>query len=50
MRDASWVGESHDLAVEVDDTSRSVSCDPQPGADVVDLVNVVRVRGKIGTV
>ena len=50
MRDASWVGESHDSAVEVDDASRSVSCDPQPRADDVDLVNVVRVRGNVGTV
>ena len=50
MRNASWMGESHDSAVEVDDASRAVICDPQPRADDVDLVNVVRVRGEVGTI
>ena len=50
MRNASWMGESHDSAVEVDDTGRAVICDPQPRADDVDVVNVVRVRGEVGTV
>ena len=50
MRNASWMGESHDSAVEVDDASRSVCYDPQPGADDIYLVNVIRVSGKIGAV
>ena len=47
MRNASWMGESHDSAVEVDDTSRAVICDPQPRADDVDLVNVSVYVGRL---
>ena len=50
MRNASWMRESHDSSIEVNDTSRAVICDPQPSADDVDLVSVVRVRGEVGTV
>ena len=50
MRNASWMRESHDSAIEVDDTGRAVNGDPQPSADDVDLVGVVRVRREVGTV
>ena len=50
VRNASWMRESHDSTIEVDDTGRAVNCDPQPSADDVDLVSVVRVRGEVGTV
>ena len=50
VRNASWVRESHNSTIKVDDTGRAVNCDPQPSADVVDLVSVVRVRREVGTV
>ena len=50
MRNASWMRESHDSAVEVDDTSRAVICDPQPSADGVDLVGIICVRGEVETI
>ena len=50
VRNASWMRESHDSAIEVDDTGRAVNCDPQPSADDVDLVDVVRVRREVGTI
>ena len=50
VRNASWMRESHDSTIKVDDTGRAVNCDPQPSADDVDLVGVVRVRREVGTI
>ena len=50
VRDASWMGEGHDSTIKVDDTNWAVNCDPQPSADDVDLVSVVRVRREVETI
>ena len=50
MSDASQMGEDHYAAIEVDDASGSVSCDPKPRPDFAYLVIVVRVVGEIGTI
>ena len=50
MSDASWMGEGHYAAVEIDDASGLVSCDPKPRPDSVYLVNVIHVVGEIGAI
>ena len=50
MSDASQMGEGHYAAIEVDDASGSVSCDPKPRPDFAYLVNVVHAGGEIGAI
>ena len=47
---ASWMGEGHYSAVEINDACGPVSCDPTPRLDYDYLDNVVRVVWESGAI